>query len=100
MIENNAFFCKKKENFMEDQKLEQTTAALGEMKESLNALMRALDAKRNTLAQQKENYKNNVTEKNAEIEKLKQALSMAAQKIEKSALKIDEVIKENGSGNN
>ncbi len=85
---------------MNEQKLERTNAAIDEMKKSLSALMGTLDAKRADISRQKENYQNNVAKKNAEIEKLKQALSMAAQKIESSALKIDEVIKENGSGNN
>ena len=43
---------------------------------------------------------NNMAEKARQIEELRKALNMAAQKIGESVENIDEVIRENGSGNN
>ena len=50
--------------------------------------------------EQKEAYKNNMAKKNAEIERFRQLMVTAVQKIDSSAQKIEEVIKENGTSNN
>ncbi len=100
MINNNSFFLKKKDNFMETQNLEQTEQAISRLKESVSTLSKVVDVKRAAIAQKQEAYHNNMAEKARQIEELRKALNMAAQKIGESVENIDEVIRENGSGNN
>lgn len=99
-MNTNSFFLKKKDNFMETQKLERTEQAINRLKESVGTLSQIVDEKKAAFAQKKETYKNNMAEKTQQIEALRKALSMAAQKISDSVENIDEVIRENGSGNN
>ena len=80
--------------------MERTNAALKELSESMENLLRVLNAKKNALLQQKEAYKNNMQNKNAEIEKLQKTIEAAFQTIEASAQKINEVIENNGTSNN
>ena len=91
---------KKKVNFMEEQQFQQTKEALEQFKESLNVLKNAVEGRKNALFQQKEAYKNNMAAKNEEILRLKNLVASAAEKVSNCVLTIDEVLKENGSGNN
>ena len=85
---------------MDMQNLHQTSIAVADLKQSLSRLRDVLLKKKNAISQQRDAYKANIATKNAEIEHLKQAVTTAAQKINSSIQKIDEVIGENGSSNN
>ncbi len=85
---------------MEEQQFQQTIEALEQIRESLDVLKNAIEGRKNALFQQKEAYKNNMAAKNEEIMRLKNLVADAAQKVGNCVLTIDEVLKENGSGNN
>lgn len=91
---------KKKEKFMADENFEKTNAKIGELGRAIESLKDVLANKKTTVCQQREAYKNNMAQKNAKVDELKNALEMTIQKLDTTAQKIDEVIRENGSGNN
>ncbi|MBO4294521.1 MAG: hypothetical protein J5896_03640, partial [Alphaproteobacteria bacterium] len=80
--------------------LELTDTALAQLKESVEQLKYAAEAKKNSLRQQKGAYEGSIYNKNKQIDALKQAIGRAVETIEQSAQKISEVTKQNGTGNN
>ncbi|MBR2300210.1 MAG: hypothetical protein IJ870_06555 [Alphaproteobacteria bacterium] len=85
---------------MADDNFEKTSAKLDELSRSIEALKAVLEVKKTAVCQQKEAYKGNMAQKNARVDELKSALEMTIQKLDTATRKIDEVISENGSGNN
>ena len=59
-----------------------------------------LKNKKNAVAQQRQSYKNNMAQKNEQIENLNKSISQALSKVVSVAQKIDMVLKEDGSSNN
>ena len=82
------------------QNFEKTTESLTLVAQSLDRLSAVAKNKKNSLWQKHSNYENTVAQKNAQIERFKKVVAQTAEKIGESAQKIDEVIKENGTGNN
>ncbi|MBO4285094.1 MAG: hypothetical protein J5895_02550 [Alphaproteobacteria bacterium] len=85
---------------MDMQNFEKTTESLTLVAQSLDRLSAVAKNKKNSLWQKHSNYENTVAQKNAQIERFKKVVAQTAEKIGESAQKIDEVIKENGTGNN
>lgn len=85
---------------MTEQHLERTNLCLKELQESIENLHAVLNSKKNALLQQKEAYKGNVQNKNAQIESLKKTLESVVQTIDKNVQKIDEVIAKDGTSHN
>jgi len=84
---------------MDMQNFEKTAESLTLVAQSLDRLRAVVNGKKNSLWQKRGDYENAVAQKNAQIERLKKVVAQTAEKIGQSAQKIDEVIKENGSGN-
>ena len=78
---------------MAQQNFEQTNLALDALKQSVDDLFGILNAKKNGIIQQKESYRKNIEQKNAKIDMLTKAIENAAEKINQSVQKIDEVTK-------
>ncbi len=85
---------------MNMQDFTKTSQSLLQLKACLDRLRDLSVKKKNALTQQRESYKNNIFQKNSEIQHLKEIIKLAAKRIDESAQKINEVIKENGSSNN
>ena len=79
---------------------EKTAESLERLSESLEKLRAVAQNKKSAVKGQREVYHNNMMQKNEHINRLKQAVAHAAERIGETTRKIDEVIKENGSGNN
>lgn len=85
---------------MENENFNLTQKALGDLRLGLENLQKNFAVKKNACIQQKQSYKHNLSEKNNEIENLKNTVRSVSEKIGTTLDKIDMVLKENGSGNN
>ena len=77
-----------------------TFEALNALNDGIDLLRQTIDARKNALLQQKESYRLNMAQKNDEIEQLKRIIADTAEKVGVCAVKINEVLSDNGSGNN
>lgn len=80
--------------------LPQTKKALSELDNMLNRLHQSLQNKKNAISQQKQSYKHNMTQKNEQIDVLKETVANTLNKVINVTQKIDMVLKEDGSSNN
>ncbi len=85
---------------MDKQNFRKTVAAMQMLGEALNRLKQAVEVKKFAVNRQRVAYKQNMTEKNAQLDALKRAVVAAATKAEELSDKIDEVLKEDGASNN
>jgi len=85
---------------MDKQNLKKTAAAMQMLEDALNHLKQAVEVKKFAVNRQRVAYKQNMTEKNAQLDSLKRAVGAAAAKAEELSNKIDRVLKEDGSSNN
>ncbi len=80
--------------------LPQTKKALSELDNMLNRLHQSLQNKKNAISQQRQSYKHNMTQKNEQIDVLKETVANTLNKVINATQKIDMVLKEDGSSNN
>ena len=80
--------------------LPQTKKALSELDNMLNRLHQSLQNKKNAIGQQRQSYKHNMTQKNEQIDVLKETVANTLNKVINATQKIDMVLKEDGSSNN
>ena len=80
--------------------LPQTKKALSELDNMLNRLQQSLQNKKNAISQQRQSYKHNMTQKNEQIDVLKETVANTLNKVINATQKIDMVLKEDGSSNN
>lgn len=85
---------------MDTQKFSRTALVLDEIHKELKNLKQAADNKKFALGQQRQSYKQNMAEKNIRLENLNKTTAAALQQVEKVMVKIDMVLKEDGSSNN
>ena len=85
---------------MDTQNFKHTFSALEDLSQSLITLKEAFKIRKNAALQQKEAYRDNMADKNKQIDVYKQTLNVACEKIDEFAKTIDMVLSENGSGNN
>jgi hypothetical protein len=88
-------FQKGKKKVTDPTKFPRTTAALSEINSALDALTRAIAGKTQSLNQQRQNYKQNMNIKSAQLEIFRQSAAKALDTVGRSVQKIDEVLKEN-----
>ena len=80
--------------------LPKTEKAFEALEAALKDFQGVLQNKKNALLQQRQSYKNNISEKNKQIDDLKEVVGSALSKVTTVAQKIDMVLKEDGSSNN
>ena len=85
---------------MDTQNFKSTFEALNDLNKSVEALKRTVETRKNAFFQQKESYRQNMTQKNDEINHLKDTIAKAFQKVSVCTATIDKVLEDNGSGNN
>ncbi len=85
---------------MDEQKFMQTAHALESLDSVLKSLKQAIEVKKYAVGQQRQSYKQNLAQKNSQLEALKQAASETLLKVGSAVEKIDMVLKEDGSSNN
>ena len=85
---------------METENFKLTFEALDALNDSVELLKQTIEARKDAILQQKESYRQNITQKNSEIEYLKQIIAKTIEKVGVCATAIDEVLNDNGSGNN
>ena len=85
---------------MDRQNFKLTFEALDALSNGVELLKQTIDARKNALLQQKESYRQNMAQKNNEIEHLKQIIADTVEKVGVCAATIDKVLNDNGSGNN
>ena len=85
---------------MDMQKFSQTALVLEEIHNELKNLKQAVDNKKFALGQQRQSYKQNMAEKNLQLENFNKTTAAALQKVETVMEKIDRVLNEDGSSNN
>lgn len=85
---------------IDKQKFPQTAQAVEEIGLALNAAKQALDKKKYAILQQKQAYKRNLSEKNAQLEIFSKTATEALNSVENAVCQIDMVLEKNGSGNN
>ncbi len=79
------------------QEFKLSSAAFEELRRSVNALKTAEQSLKGRLFQQREAYKNNMKNKNEEIERLRQIIAEASNNIAGCVSTIEEVLDQNGS---
>lgn len=85
---------------MDMKNLPKTEKAFEALEAALKEFQGALQNKKNALVQQRQSYKHNMSEKNKQIDDLKEVVGSALSKVTTVAQKIDMVLKEDGSSNN
>ena len=86
--------------YMDIKNLSKTAQCLQELNSVIAEFETTLKNKKNAVAQQRQSYKNNMAQKNEQIENLNKSISQALSKVVSVAQKIDMVLKEDGSSNN
>lgn len=82
------------------EKLPHTMAALQNIESAMKDFKQAVESKKYAFSQQKQAYKKNLAEKNAQLESYAQLAADAMETISQATKQIDMVLEENGSSYN
>lgn len=85
---------------MDIKNLSKTMQSLEELNSVLKEFEITLKNKKNAIVQQRQSYKNNMAQKNEQIESLSKNIVQTLNKVTSVAQKIDMVLKEDGSSYN
>lgn len=85
---------------MDIKNLSKTMQSLEELNSVLKEFEITLKNKKNAIVQQRQSYKNNMSQKNEQIESLSKNIVQTLSKVTSVAQKIDMVLKEDGSSYN
>lgn len=83
---------------IDPQKFPLTAQAISEIETALDHLKTVSESKKNSLSQQKQAYKRNMADKNAQIDMFATTTAKALETIGQTVRQIDEVLEENGTG--
>lgn len=101
MYSNINKICQKgRKKLIDKQKFPLSAEAVHQIENAMKELKQQLEAKKFALAQQKQDYKRNMAEKNAKMDSLNAAVAKVLQSVTTVVSHIDMVLEEDGSGNN
>lgn len=82
------------------QNFPKTSQTVQELQAAIKELKQVFESKKNAFLQQKQAYKRNMAEKNAQLEMFSKTTADAVAMIDRAVEQIDKVMDENGTSNN